>query len=414
MTVQMPSPLPYGRHSIDDDDIAAVAACLRSDWLTGGPMVDRFEAAFAAAVGARHAIVCSSGTAALHLACLALRLEPGDAVIVPAVTFVATANAVRLTGAEVVFADVDPETALMRPADLENAVVRAREAGHRLRAVIPVHLAGQVVDLAAIRAIADRHRIDVIEDGCHALGAQYAVGAATVPVGACASSRMTVFSLHPVKSITMGEGGVVTTNVDTDAAMLRRLRNHGVVREGAQLVERGLADDRRGGTNPWYHEFPEVGLNYRASDLNCALGLSQLGKLHRFIGRRRSLASAYREALADLAPLVRPIPQVAGCNSAWHLLVVLIDFAAARTQRADLMRALAERGIATQVHYIPVPWQPCYRRRYGLVELPGAAGYYGRCLSLPLFPAMSEADVDRVVAGLAAVVADACPRRLSA
>jgi UDP-4-amino-4,6-dideoxy-N-acetyl-beta-L-altrosamine transaminase len=397
--------LPYGRHAIDDADIAAVTDCLRSGSLTGGAIIERFEAAVAATVGARHAIACSSGTAALHLACLAAGLGAGDAAIVPAITFVATANAVRHTGAEVVFADVDPDTGLMRDVDFEAALARGKAAGHRVRAAIPVHYAGQVVDLAGFADTAARNGVALIEDACHALGSSRRTGSGEdVPVGQCRDSRMAVLSFHPVKAITMGEGGMVLTNADDDAAIVRRARSHGVVREAAGFENPTLADDGGGGTNPWYHEFPDAGFNYRASDLNCALGLSQLGKLSTFVHARRALVDHYRKALARLAPRVMPMPDVAGCRPGWHLFVVLIDFAALGMTRAAVMRGLADRGVATQVHYIPVAWQPCYRRRYGFVDLPGAAAFYRRCLSLPLFPTMSATDVDRVVHGLAEVL----------
>jgi UDP-4-amino-4,6-dideoxy-N-acetyl-beta-L-altrosamine transaminase len=395
------SPLPYGRQTIEDDDIAAVTAALQSGWLTSGPTTERFETAFAEAVGARHAIACSSGTAALHLTAAALRLEPGDAVIVPAVTFVATANAVRYVGAEVVFADVDPATGLMRPSDAEKALRIARARGLEPRALFPVHLAGQACEMPAMRALADRERLVVVEDACHAIGTAYeAASGDWARVGSCRHSTFTVFSMHPVKTITMGEGGVVTSNDPRLATTLRRLRNHGVERDHARFANAALAGDDEGGMNPWYHEFPELGFNYRASEINCALGLSQLGKLERFVGARRALVSRYEQELERLAPIVRPIARVPGCRTAWHLMAVHIDFASAGIGRAQLMRALSAEGIATQVHYIPVPWQPYYRERYGSAALPGAAAWYARCLSLPLFPTMSDADVVRVVSAL--------------
>lgn len=390
--------LPYGRHQIDEDDIAAVVSVLRSDSLTGGPLVVEFEQAFAERVGARFAVACANGTAGLHLAAMALGLGPDDAAIVPTLTFLATANAARYVGAEVVFADVDAATGLMRPEDLQEAHARA---ARKVRAVIPVHLNGQCVDMESMAEVAGEHGMRIIEDACHAIGATYRTRSGEeVRVGACRHSDMAVFSLHPVKTIAMGEGGVVTTNDPDLHAALLRLRNHGMVREASRFVQRDEAFDADGQPNPWYYEMPEPGYNYRASEIHCALGLSQLRKLDRFLARRRELADAYDRALTPLAPVVRPVPRVAGCASGWHLYVVQVDFKAFGATRPSLMRSLLGRGIGTQVHYLPVHRQPYYRSRYDNTQLSGADAYYASCLSLPLFPAMSENDVNRVVQAL--------------
>lgn len=389
--------LPYGRHTIEEDDVAAVAAALRSDFLTTGPAVDAFERAFAEAVGARHAVVCSSGTAALHLAALAAGLGEGDAAIVPTVTFLATANAARYVDAEVGFSDVDPDCGLMRARDFAAAL---ETAPGRPRAVLPVHLAGQCAELPEIAELARARGMTVIEDACHAIGATYAAGNERVRVGSCRHSDMCVFSFHPVKTIAMGEGGAVTTNDDELAERLRRLRAHGMTREAGQFTEDG-AFDEDGAPNPWWYEMPAPGFNYRASDLHCALGLSQLRKLDRFLAARRALAAHYDRLLAELAPLVRPTARIPGCDPGWHLYVALVDFAAAGISRARVMRRLRQAGIGTQVHYIPVHRQPYYRARYGTERLPGAEAYYERALSLPLFVGMTDADVARVVAELA-------------
>ncbi|HYE00508.1 MAG TPA: UDP-4-amino-4,6-dideoxy-N-acetyl-beta-L-altrosamine transaminase [Alphaproteobacteria bacterium] len=390
--------LPYGRQQIEEDDVAAVAAALRSDWLTTGPAVEAFEAALAEAVGAPHAVVCNSGTAALHLSVLALGLGPGDRAVVPSVTFVATANAVRYVGAEVVFADVDPDTGLMGPEQLE-AAIRGAGPGGPLRAVLPVHLAGQCADPAALRAVADRHGLAVVEDASHAVGTRYRAEGRDRAVGACAHSELTVFSFHPVKTVAMGEGGAVTTRDPALADRLRSLRSHGLERRPDRFTDPALAFTG-GAPNPWYYELPELGLNYRAPDINCALGLSQLRKLRRFADRRAALVGRYRALLAELAPAVRPMPQAPGCDPAWHLFVVLADFGGRLPERAEVVERLRRRGIGSQVHYIPVPWQPYYRGRYGMPALPGAAAYYRRCLSLPLYPGLADSDVDRVVAAL--------------
>jgi UDP-4-amino-4,6-dideoxy-N-acetyl-beta-L-altrosamine transaminase len=399
--------LPYGRHQIDEDDVAAVAAALRSDSLTGGPLVTEFEQAFAAKVGARFAVVCANGTAGLHLAAMAAKLGASDAAIVPTVTFLATANAVRYVGAEVVFADVDPHTGLMRLADLQAAYARAysREGGQEIKAVLPVHLSGQCVDMESVAEFSAKHDLVVIEDACHAVGASYRTHSGEeVLIGSCRHSDMTVFSLHPVKTIAMGEGGMITTNDAQLYATLQRLRSHGMVRDAAEFIQPEEGFDADGQANPWYYEMPEPGYNYRASEIHCALGLSQLRKLDGFLARRRRLADLYDRALAPLAPRVQGVPRVSGCASGWHLYVVRIDFDAAGITRAALMRRLREVGIGTQVHYLPVHRQPYYRRRYGALQLPGADAYYAKCLSLPLFPAMSDHDVARVVAALGAIL----------
>lgn len=353
--------LPYGRQSIDEDDIAAVAQALRADFLTTGPTVEAFEAAFAHVVGARHAVACINGTAALHLTMLALGVGPGDVCIVPSITFLATANCAAYVGAEVVFADVDPQSGLMTPDTLAEALERA---GGKARVVLPVHLRGEVRDLAALKAVAGEAVF--VEDAAHALGSP-GVG----------KGAMATWSFHPVKTITTGEGGMVTTD-DTDlAARLRLFRNHGMVRTG-----------------PWSYEMAQPGFNYRLPDILCALGLSQLKKLPDFAAKRRALAARYAERLP---PHIRPAGSMAG-DPVLHLMTVLADFSGRREQ---VMQALAEKGIGTQLHYIPVHTQPYWNT--GL-SLPGAQAWYARCLSLPLHPSMTEADVDRVAEALTEVL----------
>lgn len=385
--------LPYGRQTIDDDDIAAVAAVLRSAFLTGGPAVDQFETALCEVTGAQHVVACSSGTSALHLAMLAAGIGPGDKVVVPTVTFLATANCVRYAGADVVFADANPATGLMEAEHLEDAV---RRTHGRVKAALPVHLNGQCCDMAALRAVADKHDILLVEDACHALGGTHSGG---LPVGACRGSQAACFSFHPVKTIAMGEGGAISTNSAEMAVTMRRLRNHGMERVPARPAYPEFAQAADGTPNPWFYEMAEIGWNFRASDIHCALGLSQLKKLRRFVARRTELVARYDAALKPLAPLVKPISHVGGVP-AWHLYVALIDFDATAADRADVMRGLAARDIGAQVHYFPVHLQPYYQRLYGSQALPGAEAYYARCLSLPLFPAMADADVDRVVSAL--------------
>jgi len=396
MTAATLSVLPYGRHAIDEDDIAAVAAALRGDWLTTGPIVRTFEAALARRTAAGHAVSCTNGTAALHLACLAADLGPGDAAIVPAITFAATANAARLVGGEVVFADVDADTGLMTAPHLEAAIAQAIDRGLRPKMVLPVHLGGQCVDMAAISEVARAHELAITEDACHAIGTVIRNdGGSEIPVGACAHGDMAIFSFHPVKTITCGEGGAITTQSDALAERLRRLRGHGIVRDESLFEDRVEAFEQAV-VNPWYYEMIELGLNYRLSDINCALALSQLQKLDRFVVIRRALTALYDARLATLAPVLRRAALPPGIIPAWHLYSVLIDFEAAEITRGQFMRALETAGIRTQVHYIPVPRHPYYRRRYGDAALPGADAYYRRTLSLPLYVGMTGTDVERV------------------
>lgn len=380
--------LPYGRQTIEEDDIAAVAQALRGDFLTTGPTVEAFETAFAQKVGAQHAVACSNGTAALHLAMLALEVQEGEVVIAPSITFLATANCARFVGAEVVFADVDPQTGLMTPATLAEAMTRLE--GRRLRAVLPVHLRGDTAELPALEALAKTAGAVLVEDAPHALGSTLKFGNSAEQVGDCAHSAMATFSFHPVKTIATGEGGMVTTNDSRLAERLRQLRSHGMIRPA--------------GGDPWWYEMPEIGFNYRLPDILCALGISQLGKLDAFAARRRILAARYEAALKPLAPLVVQATRPDWSDPVLHLMVALIDFEAVGRSRREVVEALRERGVGTQVHYIPVHTQPYYRERYGERELPGANAWYERCLSLPLYPGMADEDVDRVAAALADVL----------
>ena len=376
--------LPYGRQTIEDDDVAAVAAALRADFLTTGPTVEAFETAFKHKVGAEHAIAVANGTATLHLAMLALGVGEGDVCIAPSVTFLATANCARYVGAEVVFADVDPDSGLMTPDTLAEAIKRAGD--RRVKAVLPVHLRGDVCDLPALRDLAAGVGAVLVEDAPHALGSIGTFDEVAHPVGDGAFSSFASFSFHPVKTLATGEGGMLTTNDDALSARARSLRGHGMVRpEGAA---------------PWVYEMPELGFNYRIPDVLCALGISQLAKLDRFVARRRELAALYADKLAALSPHVRLAESPAWSDPALHLLTVLIDFEALGTTRRAVVEALKAQGVGSQVHYIPVHRQPYYQTRYGALDLPGADAWYARCLTLPLYPTMADGDVDRVVGAL--------------
>jgi UDP-4-amino-4,6-dideoxy-N-acetyl-beta-L-altrosamine transaminase len=385
--------IPYGRQTIDDDDIAAVAEALRGDFLTTGPLVGRYEEAFAGKVGARFAVSCTSGTAALHLAMLAGGVGQGDLVIVPSVTFLATANAARYVGAEVVFADVDSRSGLLTSETFQDALTRATREKGRPRAVLPVHLKGVPADMPAIAAIAERGGLLVVEDAAHAAGTLY--GEDLIPVGANRHSGMAVFSTHPVKTLTTAEGGIVTTSDQGLAKALRRFRSHGMVAEPADWLQPEMGFEN-GEPAPWYYEMAEIGYNYRLPDINCALGLAQLHKLDRFVARRAELVALYDGLFAPLAPLLRIPERPGNSRPAWHLYAVQIDFDAAGLSRSQLIRRLRDDNIGTQVHYIPVHRQPYYRQRYATPELPGADAYYRGTLSLPLYPAMRNTDAERV------------------
>jgi UDP-4-amino-4,6-dideoxy-N-acetyl-beta-L-altrosamine transaminase len=385
--------LSYGRQTIEDDDVAAVAAALRNDMLTTGPLVEVYEREFANVTGAGHAVSCNSGTAALHLAMLALDIAPGESVIVPSTTFLATANVVRMVGGDVIFADVDPDSGLMTPDTLRDALRRG--VGGRAKAAIPVHLNGQCCNMPALKEIAREHGLSLVEDACHALGAP--------SVGRAEHSHMACFSTHPVKAITTGEGGMVTTRDQSLATKMRLFRNHGMSRDPESFRNAAMAFDG-GVPNPWYYEMNRIGWNYRLPDILCALGLSQIRKLDRLWRARNRIASLYDRLLMPVMPALRPVSR-GNEPHGWHLYVVLIDFRAIGMTRARVMSELRAAGIGTQVHYIPVHRQPYFRELCGDLTLPGSVSYYDRCLSLPIFPMMSDEDVSYVAETLAKVVA---------
>ncbi len=376
-------PLPYARQTIDDDDIAAVVDALGRPHLTQGPTVVRFEGALADYLGARHVSACSSGTAALHLAYLALGIGPGDEVVTSPITFSATAAAALLAGARVRLADVEPDSGNLDAERVERALSAAT------RAVVAVDLAGLPADLAPLRELCDRRGIYLVEDAAHALGAQYRGR----PIGSGLAHAST-FSFHPVKHITTLEGGAVAVADEQLKERLDRLRQHGIQRDPARFEH--VAGD------PWAYEVQELGLNYRLTDVACALGLSQLAKQPAWLAHRRQLAAHYRQRLAADVPAALPPAERADRVSAHHLYPVRIDFRA--RSRADVVRALAARGIGTQVHYIPLFEHPLYRRHGAGERLDGACQYYQRTLSLPMHHSMSERDVDRVVDTLAEVL----------
>ena len=375
--------IPYGRQSIDAADIAAVAEVLRSDFLTQGPAVERFEQAMSAYCGAAHGVAACNATAALHLACLALDLGPGDLLWTSPITFVASANCALYCGAEVDFVDIDPATYNMSAERLTEKLERAERDGRLPKIVMPVHLAGQPCDMRAIAELARRYGFRIVEDASHAVGARYANSS----IGDCRYSDIAVFSFHPVKIVTTGEGGMAMTNDPDLAARMALLRTHGITRDPALLQ-----DPDEGG---WYYEQHALGFNYRMTDIQAALGTSQLQRLDDFLERRRALASAYDEAFAE-APLTRPV-QSSGGQSSWHLYVIRV--AAAR--RRALYDGLRDRGIAANLHYIPVPRQPYYRALgFDPADWPDAEAYYAEALTLPLYAAMTDEQQGEVVAAV--------------
>ncbi len=405
-----PKPLSYGRQTISQEDIDAVVGCLRGDWLTQGPTVAAFESALCERTGARYAVAVNNGTAALHLAVLALGIGPGQVGVTSAITFLASANCLRYTGADARFADVDPRTGLV---DLDSLATRCAELdaeGCTPKVILPVDFAGQPAGPAQVRRLADRYGATILEDAAHALGATYEVDGTTYTTGGCAHAELAIFSFHPVKHIATGEGGAILTNDKHLYKRLLQLRNHGMHRDDERLL-RPDTDPFRG---PWYYEMDQLGHNYRITDIQCALGLSQLERLDDFLERRRAIARRYDEALSvsPLAESVRPLLQLPDQNNAYHLYVVQLmarpgeDAATVAQRRKGLFLHLREQGIFCQVHYVPVPWQPYYRQhdeQNTSVEdvYPGARDYYAASLSLPCYPTLTDADIDRVVAALA-------------
>jgi UDP-4-amino-4,6-dideoxy-N-acetyl-beta-L-altrosamine transaminase len=389
--------LPYGRQMIADDDIAAVVDVLKSDWLTQGPTVPQFERTLADIVSAKEVVACSNGTAALHLAMLALGIGHGEKVVTSTNSFLASANCARYVGADVVFADADPESGLISIESIEKILRKDKQ--RKIKTIIPVHFAGQPVDMEEIYRLAREHGAFIIEDACHALGASYNLAGDNTKIGSCRQSDMTVFSFHPVKHITTGEGGAITTSDPILAERLRKFRSHGIEKDDFQNREMAAASN--GDKNPWYYEMQELGYNYRLTDIQAALGISQLEKLETSIKMRRALASYYDGLIADAFDnrYCRPLAKISDREHAYHLYVVRIDYEHFGRSRAAVMNGLRERGIGTQVHYIPIHLQPYYRKLYksGPGDCPGAEQYYREALSLPLYPGLTTGDCERVI-----------------
>jgi len=383
--------IPYGRQHIEEDDIRAVVEVLKSDRLTQGPVIEEFERAVASYCGAKYAVAVSSGTAALHLACLAAGLGPGDLLWTSPNTFVASANCALYCGARVDFVDINHRTYNMDVAKLTEKLETAARRDQLPKVVVPVHFAGQSCEMAAIRELADKYGFTVIEDACHALGGHYR----RTKVGSCAFSEMTVFSFHPVKIITTGEGGMILTNREDLYDKLLRLRTHEITRDPA-LME--------GETHgPWYYQQIELGFNYRMTDIQAALGVAQLRKVEKFVERRRYLAEKYNEELRDL-PVALPW-QDPDAYSAYHLYVLRLHLEELKKSRKQIFQELRAAGINVNVHYIPVHTQPYYKKLgFKTGDFPEAEEYYREAISLPLYYGLHDGDQDFVIAKLQEII----------
>lgn len=383
--------IPYGRQLIDEADIAAVEAVLRSDWLTQGPAIERFERKVADYCGAKHAVAVSSATAALHIGALALDLKPGTTLWTSPNTFVASANCARYCGADVDFVDIDPRTYNLSPARLAEKLEHAAKAGKLPNVIVPVDFAGQSCEMEAIHRLAQQHGIAVMQDASHAIGARYQGR----PTGDCRFSDLTVFSFHPVKIITTGEGGLLTTNRTDLYEQLIRLRSHGITRDSQFMT--GAPH------GPWYYEQIELGFNYRLTDIQAALGASQMDKLDTFVTRRRDLARRYDELLRDL-PITLPW-QHPDTDSSWHLYVIRLQLNRLQRTHREIFEALRAAGVGVQLHYIPVHLQPYYRQLgFKTGDFTEAEEYYGEAISLPMFAGLKDEDQQRVVETLKCVL----------
>ena len=375
--------LPYGRQLVDDDDIAAVIDVLRSDWLTTGPKIPEFEQAFAALTGSLEAVAVSSGTAALHAAMHAINIKPGDEVIVPAITFAATANSVVFQGGHPIFVDVHPDTLLIDPEQI------TKHISTKTKAIIAVDYTGQPCDYDTLRGLADRYNVKLIADACHSLGGSYKER----PVGQLAD--LSPFSFHPVNHITTGEGGMITTNDAELARRMRIFRNHGITSDHRQREQQGS----------WFYEMVDLGYNYRITDIQCVLGLSQLRKLAAWVKRRQEIAQRYNTAFAEI-PAVQPLGVRTEVSHAYHLYVIRLDLDRLQATRGQIFAALRAEGIGVNIHYIPVHLHPFYRERFSTKPgmCPVAEAAYERVISLPIFPQMTDADLDDVIEAMHKVI----------
>jgi len=375
--------LPYGHQWVDDDDIASVIEVLKSDWITQGPKVDEFERKVAEYCGAKYAVAVSSGTAALHAACSVAGISRGDEAITTPITFAATANAVAYCGGKPVFADIREDTLNIDAKEI------TRRLSPKTKAILPVDFAGHPADLDEIKAIAKEIKLILIEDACHALGAEYK----GKKIGSL--SDMTIFSFHPVKHITTGEGGMILTNSEEYYEKLRVFRHHGIIRNGNTPKNEG----------PWYYEIPSPGYNFRLTDFQCALGISQLKKLDGFIQRRREIAARYNEAFTEIEEIITPFEKD-NVKAVYHIYAIQLRTEMLRVGRKEVFEALKAENIGVNVHYIPLHFQPFYQREFGYKrgDYPKAERYYERAITLPIFPKMSDEDVRDVIEAVQKVI----------
>lgn len=385
--------IPYGKHHIDEEDIAAVVEVLKNQALTQGPTVDAFEKNVADYVGVKYAVAVSSCTAALHMAALAAGVKQGKRLITSPITFVSTSNAAFYAGGKPGFSDIDPKTLNLCPKALEETLAKTPDVA----AIAPVHFGGLPCDMEAIKSVADKYGAVIIEDAAHAIGATYPNGK---HVGSCENSLMTVFSFHPVKQIAAGEGGMICTNDEQVYRFLLRFRSHGINKLDDSFVLQDMSTTE-GEINPWYYEMLELGMHYRITDIQCALGNSQLKKLDTFVKKRRDLAIRYDEALTGFKH-IRPAQPMQRNNSGLHLYALRINFEAIGTNRVTFMKKLREKDIGSQVHYIPVPSNPYYRDQgFNPDDYPAAMEYYQQALSIPLFYDLTYDQQDMIIATLA-------------
>jgi len=372
--------LPYGRQWIDDEDIASIIEVLKSDWITQGPEIDGFEKKVAEYCDARYAVAVCNGTAALHAACAVAGISNGDEAITTPITFAATANAILYCGGKPVFADIRDDTGNIDPGDIE------RRISPRTRAILPVDFAGHPADLDEITAIAKRNGLVVIEDACHALGAEYKGN----KIGSLAD--MTAFSFHPVKHITTGEGGMILTNNEEYYEKLKIFRHHGITKP----------DSDKG---PWHYEIHNIGYNFRITDFQCAIGISQLKKLDRFVNRRREIANQYNEAFDGMPEIITPV-EISGVMAAYHIYVIQLRLGMLKAGRREIFEALRAENIGVNVHYMPLHLHPFYKNKFGYREgeYPKAEKYYERAITLPIFPRMTDADIRDVVEAVKKVI----------
>lgn len=379
--------IPYGRQSISEQDIQAVVDVLRSDFLTQGPAVPTFEKAVATHCGAMHAVATNSATSALHIACLAIGVDKGDIVWTSPITFVASANCALYCGAEVDFVDIDPQTYNISVEQLKTKLEHAEKSGKLPKVLIPVHMAGQSCDMAAIHALSTQYGFRIIEDASHAIGGKYQ----DLPIGDCRYSDITVFSFHPVKIITTGEGGMAVTNNAELAGQMQLLRSHAITRDESSMTH---ASD-----GPWYYQQIGLGFNYRVTDIQAALGLSQMSRLEGFVGRRREIAGIYDKEFAEL-PITTPW-QRPDCDSAYHLYVIRLQTERVTPSHRQIFESLRAGGIGVNLHYIPVYRQPYYVQfGYHSEHFPEAERYYAEAISLPMYPAMTDDMQAQVIASL--------------